>query len=53
MAEAIQLGIEYDPQPPVRRRSAPWKASPEIVELVTAVMSAADGLDRDGGAPQG
>lgn len=44
MAEAIQLGIEYDPQPPFDS-GAPWKASPEIVELVTAVMSAADGID--------
>ncbi len=51
MAEAIQLGIEYDPQPPFDA-GAPWKASPEIVELVTAVMAAADGLDRTG-PPQG
>jgi transcriptional regulator GlxA family with amidase domain len=46
MAEAIQLGIEYDPQPPFDS-GAPWKASADIVELVTAVMSAADGLDAD------
>jgi transcriptional regulator GlxA family with amidase domain len=46
MAEAIQLGIEYDPQPPFDS-GAPWKADPEIVELVTAVMAAADGLDAD------
>jgi transcriptional regulator GlxA family with amidase domain len=51
MAEAIQLGIEYDPQPPFDS-GAPWKASREIVELVTAVMSAADGLDTDD-APAG
>lgn len=46
MAEAIQLGIEYDPQPPFDS-GAPWKAAPETVELVTAVMAAADGLDAD------
>ena len=51
MAEAIQLGIEYDPQPPFDS-GAPWKASADIVELVTAVMSAADGLDADD-APAG
>jgi transcriptional regulator GlxA family with amidase domain len=44
MAEAIQLGIEYDPQPPFDS-GAPWRASPDIVELVRAVMAAADGLD--------
>lgn len=44
MAEAIQLGIEYDPQPPFDA-GAPWKAPSEIVELVTAVMAAADGID--------
>lgn len=44
MAEAIQLGIEYDPQPPYDS-GAPWKAAPEIVELVTAVMAAADGVE--------
>ena len=44
MAEAIQLGIEYDPQPPFDS-GAPWKATPAIVELVTAVMAAADGLE--------
>jgi transcriptional regulator GlxA family with amidase domain len=37
MAEAIQLGIEYDPQPPVDSGS-PSKARPEIRDLVTAVM---------------
>lgn len=34
-AEAVQLGIEYDPQPPFDAGS-PQKAPPEIVELVTA-----------------
>jgi transcriptional regulator GlxA family with amidase domain len=35
VAEAIQLAIEYDPQPPVDAGS-PKKAGPEIVELVRA-----------------
>jgi transcriptional regulator GlxA family with amidase domain len=34
VAQAIQLGIEYDPAPPFDTGS-PEKASPEIVELVT------------------
>jgi transcriptional regulator GlxA family with amidase domain len=42
MAEGIQLGIEYDPQPPYDR-GAPSKARPEIKELVSAVMRAAEG----------
>jgi len=33
MAQAVQLGIEYDPQPPLDCGS-PAKAPPEIVELV-------------------
>jgi transcriptional regulator GlxA family with amidase domain len=37
VAEAIQLGIEYDPQPPFDSGS-PSKASAEVRELVTAVM---------------
>ncbi len=41
MAQAIQLGIEYDPQPPFDA-GAPWKAAPEIVELVRAAMDGAD-----------
>ena len=41
VAEAIQLGIEYDPQPPYDA-GAPSKARPEIVELVTAVMRDAE-----------
>lgn len=36
MAQAIQLGIEYDPQPPFDS-GAPSKAAPEILELVRAV----------------
>lgn len=41
VAQAIQLGIEYDPQPPFDSGS-PQKASPEIVELVTAVAAQTD-----------
>jgi transcriptional regulator GlxA family with amidase domain len=36
LASAIQLGIEYDPQPPLDSGS-PSKAAPEIVELVRSV----------------
>jgi transcriptional regulator GlxA family with amidase domain len=35
VAQAVQLGIEYDPDPPFDSGS-PEKASPEIVEAVTA-----------------
>jgi transcriptional regulator GlxA family with amidase domain len=35
VAQAVQLGIEYDPDPPFDSGS-PQKAAPEIVELVTA-----------------
>jgi putative intracellular protease/amidase len=38
-ARAIQLGIEYDPQPPFDC-GAPSKASPEIVQMLLASMSA-------------
>lgn len=38
LAQAIQLGIEYDPQPPFDSGS-PDKAPPEIVELVRARAS--------------
>jgi transcriptional regulator GlxA family with amidase domain len=41
VAEAIQLGIEYDPQPPFDA-GAPSKAPEEIRELVTAVMDQAE-----------
>lgn len=41
VAEAVQLGIEYDPQPPFDS-GAPHKAPAPIIELVTAV-SAAEG----------
>jgi putative intracellular protease/amidase len=36
VAQAIQLGIEYDPEPPFDSGS-PAKADPQIVELVTAL----------------
>jgi len=38
VAQAIQLAIEYDPQPPFDAGS-PDKAPPEIVELVRGVMA--------------
>jgi len=41
VAQAVQLGIEYDPQPPFDAGS-PSKAPSEIVEIVTAVSSAGD-----------
>lgn len=41
MAQAIQLGIEYDPQPPYSAGS-PSKAPPEIVELLTSYMGAGE-----------
>ncbi|MFI5025456.1 MAG: DJ-1/PfpI family protein [Solirubrobacterales bacterium] len=41
VAQAIQLGIEYDPQPPFDAGS-PGKAPEQIVELVTAISSAGD-----------
>ena len=43
VAQAVQLGIEYDPDPPFDSGS-PEKAPPEIVEVVTAVTEAAGGL---------
>lgn len=39
LAQAVQLGIEYDPQPPVDAGS-PEKAPEPIVELVKSVMGA-------------
>lgn len=41
VAQAVQLGIEYDPDPPLDSGS-PEKAPPEIVELVTAAYAAQD-----------
>ncbi|MFI5027839.1 MAG: DJ-1/PfpI family protein [Solirubrobacterales bacterium] len=43
VAQAVQLGIEYDPDPPFDSGS-PEKAPPEIVELVRAVAAAGDPL---------
>jgi transcriptional regulator GlxA family with amidase domain len=43
VAQAVQLGIEYDPQPPFDAGS-PSKARPEIVELVTALFAGERGL---------
>ena len=39
VAQAVQLGIEYDPEPPFDAGS-PDKAAPSIVEAVSAVFSA-------------
>ena len=36
VSQAVQLGIEYDPQPPFDR-GAPSKADPEILELVRTI----------------
>jgi transcriptional regulator GlxA family with amidase domain len=41
IAQAVQLGIEYDPDPPFDSGS-PEKAPPEIVELVRSVAAAGD-----------
>jgi transcriptional regulator GlxA family with amidase domain len=41
VAQAVQLGIEYDPQPPFDAGS-PAKAPDQIVELVTAVANSTD-----------
>ena len=41
LAQAVQLGIEYDPDPPFDSGS-PQKAPPEIVELVSAYAAKAE-----------
>ncbi|HMG27726.1 MAG TPA: DJ-1/PfpI family protein [Acidimicrobiia bacterium] len=41
VAQAVQLGIEYDPQPP-HDAGAPSKAPAEIRELVSSVMAEAE-----------
>jgi transcriptional regulator GlxA family with amidase domain len=43
VAQAVQLGIEYDPQPPYDAGS-PQKATKETVELVSAVSMQDEGL---------
>jgi putative intracellular protease/amidase len=47
VAQAVQLGLEYDPQPP-HDTGAPEKAPPELVELVRQVVAAqeAEALSR-------
>lgn len=45
LAQAIQLGIEYDPQPPFDA-GAPWKAPDDVTELVAAVMDAQEAAAR-------
>ena len=50
VAQAVQLGIEYDPQPPFDAGS-PQKAPQEIVELVTAIDDPGLGPGRNGGSP--
>jgi transcriptional regulator GlxA family with amidase domain len=47
VAQAVQLGIEYDPQPPLDAGS-PEKAPPEIVELVTAAFTARESAGLSG-----
>jgi putative intracellular protease/amidase len=44
VAKAIQLGIEYDPQPPFDAGS-PEKAGPELVDLVRSVERQRDGVE--------
>jgi putative intracellular protease/amidase len=44
IAKAIQLGIEYDPQPPFDAGS-PEKAGPDLVELVKSAERKRDGVE--------
>jgi len=37
VAKMVQLAIEYDPQPPFDA-GAPWKVSPEILDIVTSLL---------------
>ena len=46
VAKAIQLGIEYDPEPPFDSGSV-RKASPETVELVRAVVAQREAASRE------
>ncbi len=43
VAQAVQLGLEYDPQPPFDAGS-PTKAPTPIVETVTAIADSSDGM---------
>ncbi len=45
VAQAVRLGIEYDPDPPFDCGS-PQKAPPQIVELVTAAAGRSEQLPR-------
>jgi transcriptional regulator GlxA family with amidase domain len=47
VAQAIQLGIEYDPQPPFDS-GAPSKADPEILALVRAISAEKEAAVRAG-----
>ncbi|HKY77759.1 MAG TPA: DJ-1/PfpI family protein, partial [Acidimicrobiia bacterium] len=47
VAKAVQLGMEYDPQPPFDSGSL-TKAAPETIELTVKLMTAAM---HDAGAP--
>jgi len=49
LAQAIQLGIEYDPQPPFDARS-PRKASRRVAEMVQAMFERLTRRDRQTGA---
>ena len=42
VAQAVQLGIEYDPEPP-HDAGSPEKAPKEIVDLVTAAFRTQEG----------
>jgi putative intracellular protease/amidase len=46
VAKAIQLGIEYDPEPPFDSGSV-RKASPETIELVRAVVAQREAASRE------
>jgi transcriptional regulator GlxA family with amidase domain len=50
ISQAVQLGIEYDPQPPFDS-GAPSKAAPEILDLVRAVSQQKE-AEVLGGAPR-
>ncbi|WP_349260453.1 DJ-1/PfpI family protein [Baekduia sp.] len=49
-AKAIQLGIEYDPQPPFDAGSVE-KADPKLVELIRAAVGAREAASRERSAP--
>jgi hypothetical protein len=47
VSQAIQLGIEYDPQPPFDSGS-PSKADPDILALVQAISAEKEAAVRAG-----